>query len=185
MSYLTLPAVFCQEGRKTVFQNIALRKRLWLHCRGNREKHKLSQLTSAETGWATASPFSDWHHCGCPSSLLYRRDALLQLMGNVCTVKLAPWASLPEIMQYTGLNCMHYAILPVPVLLEVHSNQRTEKSKFILGKKKRFTKAEVPLPRIHTSCWRLSAVPLRWHKGNCPEETHNYLGTADLHLLRN
>lgn len=47
---------------------------------------------------------------------------------------------------------MHYAILPAPVLLEVHSNPCTEKSKFILGKKKRFTKAEVPLPRIHTSC---------------------------------
>lgn len=47
---------------------------------------------------------------------------------------------------------MDYATLLAPALLEVHSNPPIEKSKFILGKKKRFTKTELPLPRIHTCC---------------------------------
>lgn len=47
-------------------------------------------------------------------------------------------------MQHTGLNCMDCATVLTPVLLEVHGNPPIQKSKFILGKKKRFTKAELP-----------------------------------------
>lgn len=71
---------------------------------------------------------------------------------------MAAWASSPEVMQHTDLNCIDYATLLAPILFEMHRNPPIKKSKFVLDKT--FTKAELTLPRLHAHCPTISCSPL-------------------------